>query len=106
MIADILLEKALFIVTTDHWVWKLQILDDSLKLSFVLLGDLATEDHGDLLGLADGPIGIQQSLAELIQCGSPMKDQVVTIFNLGEEEPVLTARLFALALFKEWSQTG
>ena len=59
MIADILLEKALSIVTTDHWVWKLQILDDGLKLSFVLLGDLATEDHGDLLGLADGPISVQ-----------------------------------------------
>jgi hypothetical protein len=26
--------------------------------------------------------------------------------GLGEEEPVLIARLFALALFKEWSQTG
>ena len=33
-----------------------------------------------------------------------MKDQVVTIFYLGEEEPVLTARFFALAFFKEWSQ--
>ena len=76
------------------------------KLSLVLLGDLATEDHGDLLGLADGTIGIQQSLAELIQCGSPVKDQVVTIFNLREEEPVLTPRFFALALFKEWSQAG
>jgi hypothetical protein len=65
------------------------------KLSLVLLGDLATEDHGDLLGLADGTIGIQQSLAELIQCGSPMEDQVVTIFNLREEEPVLTPRFFA-----------
>jgi hypothetical protein len=85
-IADILLEKALSIMTTDHWVWKLQILDDGLKFSLVLLGDLATEDHGDLLGLADGTIGIQQSLTELIHCGSPVKDQVVTVFNLREEE--------------------
>jgi hypothetical protein len=50
------LEKAFSIMTTDYGVWKLQILDDGLKLSFVLLGDLATEDHGDLLGLADSRI--------------------------------------------------
>ena len=93
-------------MTTNHGVWKLQILNNGLKLSLVLLGDLATEDDGDLFGLADGTIGIQQSLAELIQCGPPMKDQVVTIFNLREEEPVLTPRFFALALFKEWSQAG
>jgi hypothetical protein len=93
-------------MTTDYWVWELQILDDGLKLSLVLFGDLATEDDGDLLGLADGTIGIEQSLAELIQCGSPVKDQVVTIFNLREEEPVLTTRFFALALFKEWSQAS
>jgi hypothetical protein len=106
VVADVLLEKALSIVTTDHWVRKLQILDDGLKLSLVLLCDLATEDHGNLVGLADGTISVEQSLAELIQCGSPMEDQVVTIFYLGKEEPVLTARFFALAFFKEWSQTG
>ena len=60
VIADILLEKALSLMTTDHWVRKLQIFNDGLKLSLVLLGDLATEDHGDLLGLADSTIGIQQ----------------------------------------------
>jgi hypothetical protein len=66
-------------MTTDHWVRKLQILPDGLQLSLVLLGDLATEDHGDLFGLADGTIGIQQSLAELIQCGSPMKDRKIRL---------------------------
>ena len=43
VIADILLEKALSIMTTNHGVWKLQILNNGLKLSLVLLGDLATE---------------------------------------------------------------
>src|SRR6202007_3108176 len=77
-----------------------------LKLSLVLLSDLATEDYGDLVGLADRTVSIQQSLAELIQCGSPVKDQVVTIFYLGEEEPMLTAATVAFAFFEEWSQTG
>jgi hypothetical protein len=47
------------------------LLDDGLKLSLVLLGDLATEDHGDLVGLA-----------ELIQCGSPMKDERSNCHNI------------------------
>ncbi len=64
MIADIPLEEALSVVTTDHWVRKLQILDDGLKLSLVLLGDLATKDHGDLVGLADSTINVEQSLVE------------------------------------------
>jgi hypothetical protein len=40
VVADVLLEEALSIVTTGHWVRKLQILDDGLKLSLVLLCDL------------------------------------------------------------------
>jgi hypothetical protein len=36
----------------------------------------------------------------------PVKDQVVAIFDLCKEEPVLTARFFAFAFFEEWSQIG
>ncbi len=85
-------------MASNHRVRKLQILDDGLQLSLVLLGDLAPEDHGDLVRLADCTISVEQSLAQLIQCGSPVKDQVVTISYLGEEEPVLTTATFALAL--------
>jgi hypothetical protein len=42
----------------------------------------------------------------VIQCGAPMKDQVVAILNLGEKEPVLTAATFAFAVFEERSQRG
>ena len=42
---------------------KIDIFDDGLKLSLVVLGDLAAEDGGDLAGLADGAVGIQESLA-------------------------------------------
>src|SRR6476660_7079210 len=106
MIADILLDEAISIVATNHRVGKLQILNHGLKFSLVVLGDFAAEDHGDLVGLADRAIGIQQSLAELIDCGPPAKDQVVAIFHLREEEPMLTARLLAFALFEKWGQIG
>ena len=50
VIADILLEEAVSIMTANHRVRKIQILDDRLKFSLVVLGDLATEDRGNLVG--------------------------------------------------------
>ena len=94
------------VVSTNHGVRQIEVFDDGLKLSLVVLGDLTTEDGGDLVGLADGAVGIQESLVQLIQCGAPVKDEVVAILHLGEKEPVLTAASFAFAVFKEWSQTG
>ena len=85
---------------------KIKIFNDGLQLSFVVFSDLATKDHGDFFRLADGAVGIQQSLAELIQSHPPVKDQVVTIFDLGKEEPVLTARFLTFVFFEEWSQKG
>ena len=101
VIADILLNEAVCIVGANDWVRKVDIFDDRLKLSLVVLGDLATEDRGDLVGLADGAVGIQQSLVEAIECGAPVKDQVIGILCLGEKEPVLTAASFAFAFFEE-----
>ena len=54
------------IMATNHWVRKIQILNDGLKLSIVVFSDLAAEDHGDFLGLSNRAVAIQQSLAELI----------------------------------------
>ena len=82
MIADILFEKSLSIVATNHWVRKIKIFDDSMQLSLVVFSDFATEDHGDFFRLANGAVGIQQSLVQLIQCCPPVKDQVVAIFDL------------------------
>jgi hypothetical protein len=61
VIADILLEKAVAVVATDHRVRKVKILDDGLKLSLVVLCDLTAEDRGNLVGLADCSVGVQQS---------------------------------------------
>src|ERR1700731_4461668 len=59
MIADILLEEAVSIMAANHRVRKIKILDDGLKLSLVVLSDLATENDGDLVGLADRTVSIQ-----------------------------------------------
>ena len=66
--------------------------------------DLATEDHGDLVGLADCSIGVQQSFAELVQRRTAMKDEVVAKFDLREEQAMLTACLLSLFRRKEGCQ--
>jgi hypothetical protein len=43
-------------------------------------------------GLADRAIGIEQALAERVNGRAPIEDQVVTVLDLREEEPMLTAR--------------
>jgi hypothetical protein len=106
MIADILLKETVSIVSANHRVRKMDIFDHGLKLSLVVLGDLATEDDGNLVGLTDHSVGIQESVAQLIECGPAVKNEVVAKLHLGEEEPVLAAATFAFALFEERSQTG
>ena len=77
-----------------------------MQFALVIFGDLAAEDGGDLAGLADGAVGIQESLVQLIQRSAPVKDQVVAILHLREKEPVLTAASFAFAFFEKRSQAG
>ena len=96
VIADVLFEGAVCVVSANDGVGQIEVFDDGLKLSLVELGDLATEDGRDLAGLADGAVGIQESLVQLIQCSAPVKDEVVAILDLREKEPVLAAASFCV----------
>src|SRR5262249_35245675 len=62
----------------------------------MMLGDLAPEDHGDLVGLPDGPIGVEQAFAELVEGGAAPEDQIVAELDLREEQPMLAAGVVAL----------
>jgi hypothetical protein len=106
MVPNIQFDEPVAVVATDDGIAQFKILDHSLQLTLIVFGDLAAENRGDLAGLADGTVGIQKFLVQLIECGPPVKNQVVTILYLGEKEPVLAAASFAFAFFKEWSQTG
>ena len=94
------------VVAANDRIGQLDVLDDGLQFAFVVLGDFAAKDGGNLIGLANRTIGIQEALPEVIQRGSAAEDQIVTIFHLAEEQPVLTACLAALAGFEEWGQKG
>jgi hypothetical protein len=106
VVTDILLDKAVAVMAADDRVGQVDVFDLGLQLAAVLLGDLATEDDRDLVRLADCAVGVEQSLAELVESGSPIKDQVVAEFDLRKEQPVLTAALPALSVAEEWREAG
>src|SRR5258706_12204438 len=91
VIANGLLDEAVTIVAANHRVGQVHVLDLGLQLAPIVLVDLATEDHGDLVRLADCSIGIEQALAEIIQCGTTREDEVVAVLDLREEQPMLAA---------------
>src|ERR1700719_1176637 len=62
-----------------------------------MLGDLAAKDHRDLLRLSDGSIGVEQTLAELVQGRATAEDEVVAEFDLREEQSVREPSLCALS---------
>ena len=81
MVAHVLLDEAAPVMAADDRVGQVHVFDLGLQLAAVLLGDLATEDDGDLVWLADGAVGVEQALAELVECGASIKDQVVAEFD-------------------------
>jgi hypothetical protein len=73
-------------------------------LAFVLFSHFAAEDQGDLFGLPDIPIQVQQPLGEFIHGGAPIRDQVVAILHLGEKQTILASSVFAFLVGDEWSE--
>ena len=59
-----------------------------------------------LLGCPSERLASKKSLAQLIERGPPPKDEVVAVLDLGEEQPMLTAGLLALAFFKKRGQSS
>src|SRR5215471_12114866 len=66
-----------------------------------MLGNLATENHGNFVRLSDGSIGVEQTLGELVQGRAATEDEVVAELDLREEQPVSTACLLSLSCGEE-----
>jgi hypothetical protein len=58
VIANLLLDEAMAIVSANDGVGQRQVLQYDVQFSSVTLGDLTAEDKGDLIGLTDGAVGI------------------------------------------------
>jgi hypothetical protein len=91
VIADILLDKAVSIMAADYGIGQVHVLDLSLQLAPLVLGDLAAEDDRDLVRSSDGSIGVKQAFAEHVQCGAATEDEIIAELELREEQPVLAA---------------
>ena len=70
LVADVLFDEAVFVVTADDGIGQIQIFDHGLKLAGMMFGDLAAEDDSELIGLANRAVGIHQPLAEPIDGGT------------------------------------
>ena len=106
VIAHVLLDEAVAVMAADHRVGQVHVFDLGLQLAAIALGDLAAEDRGDLVRLADGPVGVEEPLAELVERGAAMEDEVVAELDLGEEQPVLAAGMFSLCCGEERREAG
>jgi hypothetical protein len=101
-----LFDEAIAVVTADDGVRQIHVFDLGLQLTTMLFGDFATEDESDLVGLADRAVGVEQTLAQLVEGGPPTENQVVAKFDLREEQPVLTTGLPALCVAEERCDAG
>src|SRR3984885_12694197 len=104
MIADVLFDEAMAIVTANDGIGQIEVLEYSLQLTAIVLGDLAAKDHGDFVGLTDGAVGVQESLPQGIEGSSAMENEIIAILDLRKEQAMLTASLSALLFRKEGSE--
>ena len=59
MVAHILLDEPAAVVATDDGIGQVKILDHRLQRSAILLSHLASKNGRDLLGLANGAVGVE-----------------------------------------------
>src|SRR4051794_38355712 len=93
VVTNVLLDEAVAVMTANHRVWQIEILDHSLQLAAVVSGDFPAEDSSDLIRLADVAVLIQQPLLHRIESRPAPEDEIVTVLHLCEEQVVLTANL-------------
>ena len=104
MVANVLLDEAVAVVAADHRIGQFHVFDLGLQLAPTMFADPTTEDHSDFVGLSDRSIGIEQSLAEVVQRCTTTEDEVVAELDLREEQSMLTARFLSLVCREERRQ--
>ena len=100
VITHVLLDEAVAIMAADHRVGEVHVFDLGLQLAVMELADLAAEDRRDLVWLADGAIGVGEPLAEPVEGGAAIEDEVVAELGLGKEQPMMAAGVFSFCCGK------
>jgi len=63
MVPNILFDEPVLVMAAHHGVGQMEVFNHRLQFAGVALGDVATKNHGELIGLADGSVRIQQAVA-------------------------------------------
>jgi hypothetical protein len=79
----------------------MKVLNRGLEFAAVVSGNSTAIDDSQFVRSADGAIGVQQSISKRIESSTVLKDQAVTVLDLGEEDAVLAAGDVSLLLGKE-----
>src|SRR5205085_11249171 len=103
-VSNVLLDEAVFVMTADDGIGKIQIFNDGLQFAGMVFSDFAAKDDRELVGLTDGTVSVHQTLAQSIYCGPAGKDQVVAQLHLRKEQPVFNACLLTLPYGEEGGQ--
>lgn len=96
MVSNILFDEAVLVVTADDRIGELHIVDAAFELARMCSVDTATKDHGEFIGLSDLAIGIEQPLSQSVEACATVEDEVVAVFDLGEEELMPQSRMLFL----------
>ena len=89
VIPHVLFDGAVAAIAADDRIREIEVFDDGFELAAVPLRDLPAEDRREFRRLADRTIRIEQALAERVKSRAPIEDQIVTVLDLREEEPML-----------------
>jgi hypothetical protein len=82
------------------------VFDLGLQLAVMELGDPAAEDRRNLVWLTDGAIGVEEPLAEPVERGAAIEDEVVAKLGLGKEQPMMAAGVLSLVGGEERREAG
>ena len=74
MIADVWFDEAVAVVAAADRVGQMAVFDHGLEFAPVKLGQLTSENGGDLVGLADSTISLEQALTQTVQGGPAAED--------------------------------
>jgi hypothetical protein len=95
MIPHVLFDGAVAVIAADDGIRQVEVFDQRFEFAAMTLGDLSPEDGGEFRGLADGASGVEEPVAERVQCCAAVEDQVVAVFDLRQKQAVLTRGLAA-----------
>jgi hypothetical protein len=93
-------------MTADHRVGQVDIFDDGFQFASVMFGHLTSKEGGDLVGLINLAVGVEQTLTECVQRSAPVEHEIVVILYLGKEQPMLAAMVLAFVFGEERREAG